>query len=71
MKIPTKNYSDYKVGDLLIYDEGGKRQDIGYIESILEDAYKVIWFREAGSSQENAHSFISWNNGFVFPVTKT
>jgi hypothetical protein len=73
MKIPTKDYSDYKIGDLLLYKEGQDGQDIGYIRSIEEDEenFEVMWFGNDFPSDENVETLKDWNNGFVFPVSKT
>jgi len=83
MKIRTKHYSDYKVGDLILYEEGCFNEDVGYIESICYSGYiesicyslpniiKVRWFKDSKYTEETIKSLQSYNNNsFVIPISK-
>ena len=75
MKIPTKDYSDYKVGDLILFKEGHYRQDIGYIHGTHfgdNRIFKMIWFKDQSSqtSDETMQTLMEYTDTFVFPVSK-
>jgi len=75
MKIPTKDYSDYKVGDLILFKEGGYREDIGYIEEYQpwkQTMFKMRWFKDQNSleSNESPETLQAYDNSYVFPVCK-
>ena len=75
MKIRTKHYSDYKVGDLILYEEGYFNEDIGYIESMYDsnNIIKVRWFKdsvELKHTEETIQSLQSYNDSFVVPISK-
>lgn len=75
MKIPTKDYSDYKVGDLILFKEGHYREDIGYIEAYepwKQTIFKMRWFKDQASqtSGETPETLQAYDNSYVFPVCK-
>lgn len=75
MKIPTKDYSDYQVGDLILFKEGDYGEDIGYIESYepwKESVFKMRWFKDDSSltTNETPETLQTYENSFVFPVLK-
>lgn len=75
MKIPTKDYRDYQVGDLIVFKEEDYREDIGYIEEYQhskEHVFKMRWFKDQNSleSNESIETFQGYLNSFVFPVSK-
>jgi hypothetical protein len=75
MKIPTKDYSDYQVGDLILFKEGDYREDIGYIEEYQpwkQTIFKMRWFKDQSSleSSESLETLQTYENSFVFPVCK-
>lgn len=76
MKIPTKDYSDYQVGDLILFKEGDYREDIGYIEAYepwKQTVFKMRWFKDQSSltSNESKETLQTYIDSFVFPVSKT
>ena len=76
MKISTKHYSDYKVGDLILYQERYFNEDVGYIESIrysLPNIIKVRWLKDSAElnyTEETIQSLQSYNDCFVIPISK-
>jgi hypothetical protein len=75
MKIPTKDYSDYQVGDLILFREGDYREDIGYIEAYEpweQTVFKMRWFKNESSltSSETPETLQDYPNTYVFPVLK-
>lgn len=75
VKIRTKHYSDYKVGDLILYEEGYFNEDIGYIESMYDsnNIIKVRWFKDSVElkyTEETIQSLQSYNDSFVIPISK-
>lgn len=75
MKIPTKDYNDYRVGDLILFKEGHYREDIGYIEEYQpwkSNTMKMRWFKNQNSleSNETPETLQAYDNSFVFPVSK-
>ena len=78
----TINYDKkFNIGDLFLYDEGSKNQDLGYIVSFIsdnKDMFKVYWFNQAKNdswkndpySEENRESITRWNKSYIFPVIK-
>lgn len=75
MKIPTKDYSDYKVGDLILFKEGEYNSDIGYIEEYQpwkRNTMKMRWFKDQSSleSNETPETLQAYTNSYVFPVCK-
>jgi hypothetical protein len=75
MKIPTKDYSDYNVGDLIIFKEGDYREDIGYIaehQPWKEKTFKMRWFKDQSSleTNESTETLQDYPNTYVFPVLK-
>lgn len=75
MKIPTKDYSDYQVGDLIIFREGQANSDIGYIEANdpwKQHIFKMRWFKDQSSleSNESVETLQGYDKTFVFPVSK-
>lgn len=76
MKISTKEYTEYKVGDLLVYKEGQGYSDIGYIEKISvknkAQIFHVYWFKDQASqtSDETIQTLMEYTDTFVFPVSK-
>lgn len=75
MKIPTKDYSDYQVGDLIIFREGDYREDIGYISGTHfgnGHIFKMIWFKDESSqrSEETVETLREYTDTYVFPVSK-
>ena len=75
MKISTKDYSDYKVGDLILYQEAPFDEDVGYIESMYDsnNIIKVRWFKDSAELKytgETIQSLQSYNNSFVIPISK-
>ena len=75
MKIPTKDYSDYQVGDLILFKEGDYREDIGYIaeyEPWKRNTMKMRWFKDQSSleSNESPETLQDYPNTYVFPVCK-
>jgi hypothetical protein len=75
MKILTKDYSDYKVGDLILFKEGDYREDIGYIEAYEpweQTVFKMRWFKDESSltSNETPETLQGYTDSYVFPVLK-
>lgn len=74
MKIRTKHYSSYKVGDLILYEEGCFSEDLGYIESVCDsfpNIIKVCWFKDLNYTEETVKTLQSYdNNSFVIPISK-
>lgn len=75
MKIPTKDYSDYKVGDLILFRQGDYREDIGYIAEYQpwkSSTFKMRWFKDQSSleSNESPETLQDYPNTYVFPVCK-
>jgi len=75
MKIPTKDYSDYQVGDLILFKEGEYNSDIGYIAEYQpwkQTIFKMRWFKDQSSleSSESLETLQTYENSFVFPVCK-
>jgi len=75
MKIPTKDYSHYQVGDLIVFKEGQSDSDIGYIEAYepaKDNPFKMCWFKDINSleSNERIETFKSYEKTYVFPVCK-
>lgn len=75
MKISTKEYSDYQVGDLILFKEGDYREDIGYIEAYepwKESVFKMRWFKDESSltSNETPETLQGYTDSYVFPVCK-
>ena len=76
MKISTKHYSDYKVGDLILYEEAHFNEDVGYIESVCDlfpNIIKVRWLKESAElkyTEETIQTLQSYNDSFVVPVSK-
>ena len=75
MKIPTKDYSDYQVGDLILFKEGEYNSDIGYIaeyEPWKRNTMKMRWFKDQNSleSNESPETLQRYDNSYVFPVCK-
>jgi hypothetical protein len=75
MKIPTKDYSDYQVGDLILFRQGDYREDIGYIaehQPWKENTFKMRWFKDQSSleSSESPETLQGYTDSYVFPVCK-
>jgi hypothetical protein len=76
MKIPTKDYNDYRVGDLILFKEGHYREDVGYIEAYeppwKQTVFKMRWFKDQSSqiSNETPETLQAYEDSYVFPVLK-
>lgn len=76
MKIRTKHYSDYKVGDLILYQERYFNEDVGYIESIcysFPNIIKVRWLKDSAElkyTEETIQTLQRYNDSFVIPISK-